>query len=334
MPMPMPMPMPMLLARCSAALLLFVSTASGGPSEELAFTIAAEHRELVQPRRRAPADWRQQGGAVTLNAERERDRSKPWFIELQREGGRWVEAGLAHGDREAIGWGLRQLAWGFRQMKEDGSFDCDDRFHSASFLVEAAARSMLLVESSPHAAGFRSELEALKPPLLVCARWLASPENFRAAEQQRIYTHRRFLLGCAFLQCALVHDDAALRRTAGYFIEDGLRLQRADGVFPEKGGHDSSYHAVSLIYLQRLVRIAPAELRQPSWDVALGLGTEWLLGKIDAEGRVSARGNTRTGAGQETGRGGTPKAINRREVALALLGGGRGELAAKVLAAP
>lgn len=324
----------MFFFRRSAALLLFVSSASGGPAEELAFTVSAECRELVHPRRAAPADWPRQGGAVTLNAEWERDRSKPWFIELQREGGRWVEAGLAHDDRAGIGWGLRQLAWGFRQMKEDGSFDCDDRFHSASFLVEATARSILLVESSSHAAAFRAELAALEPPLLACARWMASPENFRAAEQQRIYTHRRFLLGCAFLQCALVHDDPALRRTAAYFVEDGLRLQRADGVFPEKGGHDSSYHAVSLIYLQRLVRIAPAELRQPSWDAALERGTEWLLGRIDAEGRVSARGNTRTGAGQETGRSGAPKAINRREVALALLGGGRREWAAKVLAAP
>ncbi|TAE77945.1 MAG: hypothetical protein EAZ84_02610 [Verrucomicrobia bacterium] len=328
----------MAMLSCRIAIVSFaflcVPVAWGGPEEEWAFTVAAECRDLVHPQRRAPEDWRQRSGAVTLNAEWEKDRSKSWYIELQREGARWVEAGLAHGDREGMGWGLRQLAWGFRQMKEDGSFDCDDRFHSASFLVEAAARSILLIESSPHADAFRAELASLKPPLLTCARWMASPVNFRAAEQQRIYTHRRFLLGCAFLQCSRLHDDAVLRRTAEYFIEDGLRLQRADGAFPEKGGHDSSYHAVSLIYLQRLLRIAPAEQRQPSWDAALRRGTEWMLSRIDAEGVVSVRGNTRTGAGQETGRGGKVKEINRREVALALIGVGRHELAAKVLTAP
>jgi len=75
----------MFFSRCSVAWFLLVSSASGGPAEELAFTVSAECRELVHPRRAAPADWSRQGGAVTLNAEWEKDRSKPWVIERSEE---------------------------------------------------------------------------------------------------------------------------------------------------------------------------------------------------------------------------------------------------------
>ena len=36
-------------------------------------------------------------------------------------------------------------------------------------------------------------------PAFTC--WIASPANHRAAESQRIYGHRRFLLGCGLAQC-------------------------------------------------------------------------------------------------------------------------------------
>lgn len=275
--------------------------------------------ELVITPRTPPADWREQSGAVSVNREWEKDPGRKWFVEMQRDGGRWVEAGLAHRNGEAVDWGLKQLEWGFTKMKEDGAFDCDDPFHSASFLIEAGARSILLIEASPMAERFKERVDKLKAPLLKCARWMASPANFRAAEKQRIYGHRRFLLGCGLMQCALIHGDADLRRVAFYFIEDGIRMQREDGAFPEKAGHDSSYHAVALIYLQRLLLVTPDEFRPASWSLAVRRGNAWLASRIDPQGVVSVEGNTRTGSGQEVGRTGSPKKIDRYAVATALL---------------
>lgn len=286
---------------------------------EYAFVTSPAYMELVNTPRTPPADWREQSGAVFMNREWEKDPAKAWYIEIQRDGGRWVQAGLAHRNRESVEWGLKQLEWGFARMKEDGSFDCDDAFHSASFLVETTAHSILLIEASPMAEPFKARLEKLKKPLLKCALWMASPANFRAAEQQRIYGHRRFLVGCGLMQCALIHGDAELRRAAGYFIEDGVRMQRQDGAFPEKGGHDSSYHAVALIYLQRLLLVTPEEFRQPSWLPAAQRGNAWLASRIDPQGVVNVEGNTRTGSGQEVGRTGILKTVNRPEVATALL---------------
>lgn len=280
-------------------------------------TSAANRQHLATPRR-APADWSQQSGAVSLNQEWEKDRSKPWFVELQREGGRWIEAGLAHDDEACIGWGLQQLAWGFAQMKNDGSFDCGDPFHSASFLVESTARSLLLLRGSRQEKGLQSRIDALMPKLLICARWLAAPVNQKAADKQRIYTHRRFLLGCAIGQTALLHNDEALHKAAAAFVSDGLSLQREDGAFPEKGGHDSSYHAVALIYLQRFALLKEENPLRGQCEKAIDQGVAWLCGRIDAQGVVSVEGNTRTGREQEVGRGGALKKVNLPEVATAL----------------
>ncbi len=297
---------------------LCVAMACAEEKSALHWSRTASNKECLATPRRAPADWAKRSGAVSLNQAWEKDPSKPWYVELQREGGRWVEAGWAHGDEASIGWGLQQLAWGFAQMKEDGSFACGDPFHSASFLVESTARALLMLRGSTYEKAFQGRIDDLRLNLLTCARWMTSPVNQRAAEKQRIYTHRRFLLGCALEQTALLHDDASLHRAAAAFVGDGLTLQRSDGAFPEKGGHDSSYHAVALIYLQRFVLATEDEELRKKCELAATRGVTWLCGRIDAHGVVSVEGNTRTGQQQEIGRSGTIKKVNLPEVAAAL----------------
>lgn len=299
--------------------LLLCLRLSADPVSEFSFQTHPPVAELINRPRKAPADWRERTGAVSINAEWEKDHTKPWFIELQREGAVWVQCGLAHQDKECVGWGLKQLQWGFQQMRGDGSFDCKDALHSTSFLMESASHSILLIGSSPFAAEFHEQMEAMKKPLLTCARWMISPANEKPAERQRIYNHRRFLLGCGLAECWMITGDAAVRDKAVFFIDDGVRLQREDGAFPEKGGHDSSYHSVGLIYLQRVLLTCPPEFKKPAWEQAATRGMDWLLQRINEKGVVSVEGNTRTGAGQEKGRTGKLKEVNRAEVAMALL---------------
>jgi len=302
-----------------AALLLVPALAWADPSAEFTFQTTSPVKELLNAPRKAPPEWQQRSGAVSINADWEKDHAKPWFVELQRDGVHWVQSGLANHDKDSIDWGLKELQWGFQQMEPDGSYDCPDAFHSASFLMEATSHAILLIEASPHAAEFRTQMESMKTPLLACARWMISPANEKTADKQRIYTHRRFLLGCGLMECAMITNDPVIRNKALFFIDDGIRLQREDGAFPEKGGHDSSYHSVGLIYLQRLLLITPPELIKPAWEQAATRGTEWLRGRIDDKGVVSTEGNTRTGSGQEKGRTGTLKNVNLPEVATTLL---------------
>jgi hypothetical protein len=300
-------------------ILLSLLTPLAAIASDSTFVCSSAFMEMVNRPRRAPADWRDRSGAISMNQKWEKNGEGKWYVELQRDGGRWVQAGVAHRNREAIEWGLKQLGWGFERMKPDGSFDCEDAFHSASFLVETTSHSILLIESSPYAEELKPQIANLKADLLKCALWMISPANFRAAENQRIYGHRRFLVACGLMQCGIIHHHAGLMRVAQYFIEDGIRLQRADGAFPEKGGHDSSYHAVAMIYLQRLLLTASDDQRRAEWKGAAERGMKWLLGRIDDSGHVNVTGNTRTGAGQEVGRSGAIKTVNLPEVATALL---------------
>ncbi len=79
----------------------------------------------------------------------------------------------------------------------------------------------------------------------------------------------------------------------------GLGKQREDGVFPEGGGHDSSYQAVSLLKLAEIYMITQ---RDDILD-ALGRGLAWELGRITANGDVSDEGNTRCAKSPDTSSG-------------------------------
>lgn len=295
------------------------STLRADDFSEISCVQSSSYKDHLISSHRAPKDWMTRSAAVSLNQEWEKDRSKAWYVELQREGARWVEAGMARGDATCVDWGLRQLAWGFAQMQSDGSFTCKDPFHSASFLVESTARSLLLLRASSEEKALPPAARDLMPRLLICARWLASPVHEKTLVKQRIYTHRRFLLGAALAQTASLHDDEALRRRARDLVSDGLSLQRDDGAFPEKGGHDSSYHAVALIYLQRYLLQNPPGPWREQCDRAAQRGVRWLGSRIDETGRVDVAGNTRTGLQQETGRTGAIKQVNFPEVAQALI---------------
>ncbi len=300
-------------------MMLGLSTLMAAEKSDVAWLQSPACREHLITPRRAPKDWLTRSAAVSLNQEWEKDRDQAWYVELQREGARWVEAGIVHGDTASVDWGLRQLAWGFAQMQSDGSFTCRDPFHSASFLVESTARSLLLLRASSKNKNLPPAALEMMPRLLTCARWLASPVHEKTLVKQKIYTHRRFLLGAALEQTASLHDDEELHQRARSLVMEGLSLQREDGAFPEKGGHDCSYHAVALIYLQRYLLLTPPGSWRNQCDTAAHRGIRWLGTRIDEEGRVNVAGNTRTGQQQEVGRTGAIKQVNFPEVASALM---------------
>ena len=83
-----------------AILLLIPAISLASPGDEFTFQSTAPAKDLLNPPRKAPADWSQRSGAVSINADWEKDPAKPWFIELQREGIRWVQCGLASDNKD------------------------------------------------------------------------------------------------------------------------------------------------------------------------------------------------------------------------------------------
>jgi hypothetical protein len=237
--------------------------------------------------------------------------SGKWYIEEQRYGGDAVSGGIAAHDTDAISRGLRVLKWGFRQQQPDGSFDCPDSFHSTSFFVEATAHSLLLLEKSEYAGRYSAETADLEPRLLKSALWMIRSDVEEAGKRHnQPYTHRRYLVACALGETGvLVHNERLLQKSRQY-IEEGLSLQDPSGYNPEKGGADTSYHAVGTLFAERYYTIVAEGAIKSRLYAMLQKAVRWEASRINPDGTVDTTGNTRVGGAEtEAGRGGKPKTI-------------------------
>ena len=297
-----------------------------GVAGEYAFEASALMKETVHVARKAPPkDWRTQSGAMGVNARWETNKALPWFIEDQRFGGEYVAAGLAFGNPDEVRWGLKVLEWGFAHMDADGEFKHPDSYHSSSFFVESTARALLLIEASPWRAEFADQVNALKPKLLTAARWMVRPDVHTAAWEdpknwrgERPYAHRRYLDAAAIGEVGVLFDDKGLIAKSAALVRDGIAFQRADGVNPEKGGYDSHYQALGLVYACSYYQVVADDALRAEMKPMLDKAFAWLLTRIKDDGIVDATGNTRTGLSQEVARSGKPKGIEYRHIVRSL----------------
>jgi hypothetical protein len=300
-----------------------------GSAGNLAFETSRIMAENPHSKRhKVPADWRSLSGAAGLNLLWEEDPSKPWFIEYQKVGRDWVAAGLASGDKDKVRWGLKILEWGFSRMEPDGEFKHPDCYHSASFFVEAVVHVILMLEASPWRAEFAATLESFKPRLLVAARWMIRPDidalnwpddrNYPRIFGERRYAHRRFLDAAAIGGTGLIFQDKPLIDKGIWLIRNGIALQQPDGVNPERGGPDTSYQALGLVYACRYYQTIADDAMRAEMIPTLEKGYAWLLGRIQADGDIDGTGNTRTGDSGEPSRDGKPKRLDYQTTAVAI----------------
>lgn len=255
-------------------------------------------------------------GAIGINADWEAKKRDKWFIENQRSGVDSIIAGILWSDTKLIDRGLTALEWGFKQQEKDGSFNCPDNFHSTSFFVEAVARSIRLIESSAFQQHYTSRTEAMKPGLLKATSWMIRPDNkIKGDKNNQPYTHRRYLVAAALGEAGKVLHNEYLLALSWNYIKEAVSLQERDGVNPEKGGHDSSYQAVGILYAIRYLS-AVAETKQSSELLPfIRKAVDWELSRIAPSGGINIDGNTRTGSSQEKTRAGKIKEVNFQEVA-------------------
>lgn len=267
-----------------------------------------------------PSDWQNRSGAIALNAKWETNQSLPWFIEYQKDGYDWIVSGLADGDSDKVAWGLKILGWGWARMEADGSFKHPDSYHSGSFFIEATAHSILLLDNSPWRAEFAGQLDAFKPKLLAAARWMIRPdidaanwpddEHYPKIFGERRYAHRRFLDAAALGEVAVIFHDQPLREKSVWLARNGIAFQQGDGVNPERGGHDTSYQALGLLYACRYYQIVADDATRAEMKPMLDKAFNWLQARVSPDGKIDGTGNTRTGPAGELGRNGKPKQLD------------------------
>ncbi|MBV8214979.1 MAG: hypothetical protein JOZ08_17365, partial [Verrucomicrobia bacterium] len=241
-------------------------------------------------------DIDQSGAESPINITWNQTHTGKWYIEQQRYGGDAVCAGVAKQDTATIERGLKILHWGLEQQQPDGSFDCPDTFHSTSFFVEAAAHTCLLLKASPYADQYASTIEWMKPRILKAARWMIQPAVEEEGKRSNApYAHRRFLVAAALGEAGVLGDDQTLIEKSKDYIRDGIAMQDPSGYNPERGGYDSSYHAVGLFYAERYYDVVADSETKASLRKMLDKGYAWLASRILQDGTINPEGNTRTG---------------------------------------
>jgi hypothetical protein len=238
-------------------------------------------------------------------------RQGPWYIEEQRYGADAVCAGIAQGDSNAVERGLRVLRWGVEQQEVDGSFKCPDAFHSTSFFLEAAAHACLLLNASALAGRYADDVDWMRPRLLKAALWMTQPAVEKAGRAHNApYTHRCYLVAAALGETGELCVNQFLVAKSKDYIREGISRQDPSGFNPEKGGYDSSYHAVGLILAERYYNIVANDATRHELLEVLRKGMMWLQSRVRMDGSIDPTGNTRTGFDQERNRAGEPKTMN------------------------
>ncbi len=250
-------------------------------------------------------------GANGANVAWESNQAKSWYIEQQRYGEQLVIGGLINNDPKAIQAGFKMFDWGFAHQAPDGSFPgTGDPFHSTSFFVEAVAHTLMIIQQSPHSKEHAQKVAQYKPLIHRAALWMISPKVWeRGIKNNQPYTHRRYLVGAALGITGKLTGDRQLIEYGKTSIADGLSLQQNDGVNPEKGGFDSSYQMVGVVYAERWMMYFPQDDLTPKVKAMIDRALLWEKTRILPSGKISNEGNTRTG-GQEIGRVGKVKNVD------------------------
>jgi hypothetical protein len=162
----------------------------------------------------------------------------------------------------------------------------------------------------------------MKPKLLAAARWMIRPDidalnwpddnNYPRIFGERRYAHRRFLDAAALGEVAVLFNDRPLMEKSVWLARNGIAFQFPDGVNPERGGHDTSYQALGLLYACRYYQLVADEKMRLELKPTLDKGFKWLIGRIGVNGEIDGTGNTRTGPAAELGRNGKPKQLDYR----------------------
>ena len=309
------------LTRCGSVALLCslvpLAAAAGGGWQpghrgDLAFEASAFLRDTAYSKPDKTADDFDANGAYgPMNRAWNATHQGRWLIEEQRYGFDAIVAGVSTHRQDLVARGETILDWGFGREKPDGSFDCADRFHSMSFFVEAVAHAALLLEGSDLAAENRAWIDGVKPLLRRSVLWMMAPANAGPGQAKDApYGHRFYLDADAIGETGVLLHDKGMIEASRAYVRAGLARQDVTGSNPEKGGSDTSYHAVGLLFAEHYYTLVADDATRAALRPMLARGLAWLAARVRPDGTVDQTGNTRTGFGQERGPQGNLKTMS------------------------
>jgi hypothetical protein len=240
--------------------------------------------------------------------------------ELQRGAMQLMLRSIAAEDRKGVEAGWRAIDATFAHQTELGHFARDGGPvggpSAVAFWLCELDQAVLVLRESRFAAEYKERIDRLIPKIHQAARWLAQDKYRERLKQEDAETpNRLFFDSLAYGLSGLLTDDKQLREFGREFVDLAMKhFRESDGVFLEKGGHDSSYQAVAALKLQVWITYFPDDNLKFAADKAV----KWERGRIRPDGEVDVSENTRTGLHQEKWQG-NYKDVNLSEVTFCLL---------------
>ena len=222
--------------------------------------------------------------------------------------------GMARSDRELIARGVNALEFGMRYQNANGSFAHSSLQDMARFALFGLRAYHLLMNSS-YAHNYSVRMDTLFAGLLQLNTLLLD----QLPLHPEIYedTNQVAMLAYILLASGQEIRDTGLTSKGQQLLQWVLSVQRENGVFPERGGHDSHYQAISVLALANLYTHTHSDDIRMKLHSVLKTGLEWLQSRISARGFINDRGNTRTANDPRLSPEG--KQIDPREIAWTLL---------------
>jgi hypothetical protein len=232
----------------------------------------------------------------------------------------YLAKAVARNDQPGVDEGWRAIDATFRYQTVQGGFSRKGAPHggpsAVAFWLAALDQAVLVLRESELGPKYKERIDQLVPRIRKAAQWLAQPRYQDRLKHDDADAPNRLLFDAlAYGLSGISTGDDELKQIGRRFVDLAMaRYRPSDGVFLEKGGHDSSYQAVAALNLQIWLVYFPDKKLEADLDRAI----RWELGRVGTDGRIDVAGNTRTGLGQEQWMG-HEKGVNLSEITLCLL---------------
>jgi hypothetical protein len=272
--------------------------------------------------RKMPSDLLRYTGGARPNAEGMAEYNREGFKspEFQCGAMHYLVRAVVRRDERCVAEGWNAVEATFRRQTEDGGFSRKGAPHggpsAVAFWLAELDQAILVLRESEFGPKYKEPIERLVPKIHKAARWLAQPRYQARLKRDDANAPNRLLFDAlAFGLSGVLAGDDDLKQLGRRFVDLAMTHYReSDGVFLEKGGHDSSYQAVAALKLQ----VWTLYFADKKLETAIDKAVRWELGRVGPDGRVDTTGNTRTGQGQEHWMG-HEKDTNLSEITLCLL---------------
>jgi hypothetical protein len=269
-----------------------------------------------------PSDLLRYTGGARPDADGMVGYNKDGFKSPEFQGGamHYMVRAVVRRDQRCIDEGWRAIDATFLHQTDNGGFSREGAPSGGpsalAFWLADLNQAVLVLRESELGPKDKERIEQLVPKILKAARWLALPRYRERLERDDAEAPNRLLFDAlAYGLSGVVTGDDELKQLGRKFVDLAMKQYRkSDGVFLEKGGHDSSYQAVAALNLQVWTLYFPDK----KLDEAIDKAVHWERHRVGADGRIDVTGNTRTGPGQEHWMG-REKGVNESEVTLCLL---------------